>query len=176
MQQARRPVRAGVTKAQQQYAFMPRFHPARTSLPSTLFETFEASALNSAMSDPTADSCSASIHFLARCILVRAVVVYAEAVCGPRAPFGAPERKPLENLRETSLRDRMRPEPVVFLRLAFSPQLSVGRCVSHLCAVKSGAPRWFESHGSESNCRAKGEDVHFLIPALGYPQLAQVCF
>jgi hypothetical protein len=33
-------------------------------------------------------------------------------------------RNPLLNLRETVLRYRMRPVPVVFLRLAFSPQLT----------------------------------------------------
>lgn len=42
----------------------------------------------------------------------------------PRAPFGTPVLKPFLNLRETSFIDRMRPEPVVFLLLAFSPQLS----------------------------------------------------
>lgn len=44
---------------------------------------------------------------------------------GPRAPAGAPTRKPFFCRRSTVLRYRMRPEPVVFLRLAFSPQLSV---------------------------------------------------
>ena len=34
-------------------------------------------------------------------------------------------RKPLLNLRETSFNERMRPVPVVFLLLAFSPQLTV---------------------------------------------------
>jgi len=67
-------------------------------------------------------------------------VVYAEAVDGPRAPFGVPVRNPLLNLRGMSLRDRILPVPVVFLRFAFSPQL------------------------------------YFLIDALGYPQLEQVCF
>lgn len=57
-----------------------------------------------------------------------------EAEAGPLAPFGAPTRKPLENLRETCLRDRMRPEPVVFLRLAFSPQLSI----SSVSSVEEG--------------------------------------
>jgi len=42
----------------------------------------------------------------------------------PRAPLGAPVWKPLLNLREMPLRLRMRPVPVVFLRLAFSLQLS----------------------------------------------------
>ena len=44
---------------------------------------------------------------------------------GPRAPFGVPSWKPFFALRETVDRDRMRPVPVVFLRLAFSPQLSI---------------------------------------------------
>jgi hypothetical protein len=35
-----------------------------------------------------------------------------------------PVRKPLEKRRETVLRCRMRPVPVVFLLLAFSPQLT----------------------------------------------------
>jgi hypothetical protein len=51
---------------------------------------------------------------------------------GPLAPLGVPVRKPLLNLRETSFNERMRPVPVVFLLLAFSPQLSVVlhvRCV-----------------------------------------------
>ena len=43
----------------------------------------------------------------------------------PLAPFGAPVWNPFLNFRGTSFNDRMRPEPVVFLRLAFSPQLSV---------------------------------------------------
>lgn len=56
-------------------------------------------------------------------------VVYAAVASGallmPRAFLGWPTWKPFLNFRETSLRYRMRPEPVVFLRLAFSPQLSV---------------------------------------------------
>jgi len=43
----------------------------------------------------------------------------------PRAPFGTPVRKPCLNFLGTSLSERMRPDPVVFLRLAFSPQLTV---------------------------------------------------
>ena len=45
-------------------------------------------------------------------------------VVGPLAPAGVPILKPLENLRDTVLRYRVRPVPVVFLRLAFSPQLT----------------------------------------------------
>lgn len=44
---------------------------------------------------------------------------------GPRAPLGVPIWKPFLNRREMVDRDRMRPVPVVFLRLAFSDQLSV---------------------------------------------------
>ena len=51
-------------------------------------------------------------------------VIYAW-LAGPRAPLGVPLRKPLLNLRDTSFNERMRPVPVVFLLLAFSPQLSV---------------------------------------------------
>lgn len=40
----------------------------------------------------------------------------------PRAPLGTPVRKPFLDLRATCWRVRMRPVPVVFLRLAFSPQ------------------------------------------------------
>lgn len=50
-------------------------------------------------------------------------IVYG--LSAPRAPLGVPVRKPFLNLRETSDRERMRPVPVVFLRLAFSDQLSV---------------------------------------------------
>lgn len=49
----------------------------------------------------------------------------AYGLSAPRAPLGVPTRKPFLNLRETSDRERMRPVPVVFLRLAFSDQLSV---------------------------------------------------
>lgn len=43
---------------------------------------------------------------------------------GPLLPLGTPIRKPFLNLRGTSFKLRMRPVPVVFLRLAFMPQLS----------------------------------------------------
>jgi hypothetical protein len=42
----------------------------------------------------------------------------------PRAPGWWPDWKPFLNRRETFLRYRMRPVPVVFLRFAFSDQLS----------------------------------------------------
>jgi hypothetical protein len=61
--------------------------------------------------------------------------VYEEE--GPLAPAGVPTRNPLENLRETVLRYRMRPVPVVFLRLAFSPQLTA-RSVSAWPSVAGG--------------------------------------
>lgn len=51
------------------------------------------------------------------------LVVYA--FWGPRAPLGVPVWKPFLKRREMVERDRMRPVPVVFLRLAFSDQLSV---------------------------------------------------
>lgn len=46
------------------------------------------------------------------------------ALAGPLASFGAPVWKPFLKRRVTPLRYRMRPVPVVFLRFAFSPQLS----------------------------------------------------
>lgn len=59
--------------------------------------------------------------------IVCAGLVY-DWLVGPRAPLGVPTRKPLLNLRGTSFNERMRPEPVVFLLLAFSPQLTVIAC------------------------------------------------
>jgi hypothetical protein len=66
----------------------------------------------------------------------------------------------------------MRPVPVVFLRLAFSLQLSVwpGSASdllpplhpSSMCRVSSGV--------------YSSDNVHFLMEAAGYPQEAQVCF
>lgn len=46
----------------------------------------------------------------------------------PRAPLGVPFWKPFWNLRLTVFRYCMRPEPVVFLLLAFSPQLTAVIC------------------------------------------------
>ena len=54
--------------------------------------------------------------------------VYEDEVEGPRAPFGAPDWKPFLNLRATCLSVLILPLPVVFLRFAFSPQLSVDSC------------------------------------------------
>lgn len=48
-------------------------------------------------------------------------------LAGPRAPLGVPVWKPFLNRREMVDRDRIRPVPVVFLRLAFSDQLSIVR-------------------------------------------------
>lgn len=47
------------------------------------------------------------------------------AVEAPRAALGEPVWNPFLNLRATVLRYRMRPVPTVFLRFAFSDQLSV---------------------------------------------------
>ena len=46
-------------------------------------------------------------------------------LAGPLEPFGLPSWNPFFALRETDESDRMRPVPVVFLRFAFSPQLSI---------------------------------------------------
>jgi hypothetical protein len=78
---------------------------------------------------------------------------------GPLAPTGTPVRKPLENLRGMVLRYRMRPLPVVFLRLAFSPQLTV------MCYSLPGL-YFLDWVG----------DVHLRVLAAGYPHEAQVCF
>lgn len=69
----------------------------------------------------------ASLQSLSTAHLMR-LNIYADDEVGPRAPFGVPVLNPLLNLRETSLSDRILPLPVVFLRLAFSPQLSVVCC------------------------------------------------
>lgn len=55
------------------------------------------------------------------CPYVEVFAVFA----GPLLFFGTPCWKPFLNFRGTSFNDRMRPVPVVFLRLAFMPQLSV---------------------------------------------------
>ena len=47
------------------------------------------------------------------------------ALAGPLAPLGAPCWKSFLNFLATSLRERILPVPVVFLRFAFSPQLSI---------------------------------------------------
>ena len=54
------------------------------------------------------------------------------AAAAPRAPLGVPVWNPFLNLRATVLRYLMRPVPVVFLRLAFSDQLSVRHRVSYV--------------------------------------------
>lgn len=64
-----------------------------------------------------------------------------------------------------SLSDLHRPDPVVFLRLAFSDQLSVDHVSSRSSLY----------HASEQLAQS-AFDVHFLIPADGYPQLEHVCF
>ena len=64
-------------------------------------------------------------------LLPGAPQIPSQGLFGPRESLGAPVRKPFLNLRETPLRVRMRPVPVVFLRLAFSLQLSVECHVSY---------------------------------------------
>ena len=66
-------------------------------------------------------------------------LLYDEADCGPRAPLGTPVLKPFFCLRATVLSVLMRPVPVVFLRLAFSPQLSVP-VLATLCPTSSSGP------------------------------------
>jgi len=58
-------------------------------------------------------------------VIVSRVYADEEAAAGPRAPLGVPFWKPFLKRRGTDLSERMRPVPVVFLLLAFSPQLSV---------------------------------------------------
>lgn len=65
-----------------------------------------------------------------------------------------PVWKPFLKRRETSARYRMRPVPVVFLRLAFSLQLSVSRAWVSLLALRAGVV-----------C-GQG-NVHFLVLAAG---------
>lgn len=72
-------------------------------------------------SNPATSCFIPSFHF------VLADAIYAW-LAGPRAPFGVPSWNPFFALRGTCLSDRMRPEPVVFLRLAFSPQLTASMC------------------------------------------------
>lgn len=52
------------------------------------------------------------------------ILLHDEAVTGPRVPLGNPVWKPFLNFLATVLRYRIRPVPVVFLRFAFSDQLS----------------------------------------------------
>lgn len=66
---------------------------------------------------------------------------------GPFAPLGAPIWNPFWNLREMVLSVRIRPVPVVFLRLAFIPQLSTG-------SVRSVHTRWRNVE------RESGREVH----------------
>ena len=53
--------------------------------------------------------------------------LYAELELTPLAPFGAPVWNPFLNFRGTSFIYRIRPVPVVFLLLAFMPQLSISK-------------------------------------------------
>lgn len=52
---------------------------------------------------------------------------YSALLAGPLESFGTPVWKPFLNFRGTPFMCRIRPVPVVFLRLAFSPQLSAIR-------------------------------------------------
>jgi hypothetical protein len=80
------------------------------------------------------------------------------AVDAPRAPAGTPVRKPLLKRRGTFLRCRMRPVPVVFLRLAFSPQLTVILSIDCKSVIVVSI------------------DVHLRVLAAGYPHEEHVCF
>ena len=51
--------------------------------------------------------------------------IYEDEVCGPRAPFGAPDWNLLPANLGRCLTYLQRPVPVVFLRLAFSLQFPV---------------------------------------------------
>lgn len=66
--------------------------------------------------------------------------VYAVTLLMPREPLGVPVWKSFLNLRVTVLRYRMRPVPVVFLRLAFSLQLSVISCQLYVTVVTQQLP------------------------------------
>lgn len=134
--------------------------------------------MQSLVSDPP-NSMPVPTHALLPLLIY--LVVYAEAVLVPRAPFGWPCWKPLENLRETSLSERMRPLPVVFLRLAFSPQLSVESALvlvrelwsfSMFVWVRALLP----GDAMMAAVKWNRDHVHFLMLALGYPQLEQVFF
>jgi hypothetical protein len=64
----------------------------------------------------------------------------------------------------------MRPEPVVFLRLAFSPQLSELNMLAKMPSCRVPFP-------SREYVRGElGENVHCRILAAGYPHEEQVCF
>ncbi len=95
-------------------------------------------------------------------------MIYSALAVGPLESFGTPVWKPFLNRRGTPFKCLMRPVPVVFLRLAFSPQLSVYL----LAQVPTGTPFAFP--------RIVLEDVryhiHCLILAAGYPHDEQVCF
>lgn len=82
------------------------------------------------------------------------MLVYRSAV-GPLAPLGAPVRKPFLALRAIVLRVLMRPLPVVFLRFAFSLQLSASYVSPGLDAIRRTIALIEEGA------------VHFLIEARG---------
>lgn len=90
--------------------------------------------------------------------------LYSDFVAGPLASFGAPVWNPFLNFLATPFRKRIRPVPVVFLRFAFSPQLSVLMCQPISLSRK------------DVDMAQIGRRVHFLIFAAGYPHDEQVCF
>lgn len=100
------------------------------------------------------------------------------AFTGPLAPAGVPVWNPFLNLREMVLRYLMRPVPVVFLRLAFSDQLSVHPEKFHVSPLSLFPP--FVIPFVLSRCHLAnpsgegGKSVHLRVFAAGYPHDAQV--
>ena len=110
----------------------------------------------------------------------------------PRAPLGTPVWKPFLNRRAMVPRYRMRPVPVVFLRFAFSDQLTVWffsvseglfsppPCFfpgSNLPSLHSSSVSRKSPPASRRKSRNRwpgiGESVHFRVLAAGYPHEAQ---
>jgi hypothetical protein len=77
----------------------------------------------SEVKSPTPQSHSAR-ESLADLHLLLITIAHVDAAAGPLAPFGTPVLNPFFERRGMCLRCRIRPVPVTFLRLAFSPQLS----------------------------------------------------
>lgn len=74
------------------------------------------------------------------------------ALVGPLESFGAPVWNPFLNLRETPLRYRMRPVPVVLRLFAFSPQLSIYHVspeIPALCCRGDRVVSWGERTSSD---------------------------
>jgi len=93
----------------------------------------------------------------------------------PREPRWEPAWKPFLNRRETCWRYRMRPVPVVFLRLAFSDQLSDRIFHVSLCPPVQYTTSLNHAQNTIARSRSGG-DVHFRTLAAGYPHEAQVLF